>query len=124
MEKDEVQMESIYSIDLQSASLALLEQLNTFAIDPTPPLAVIEQWASTSSPSASQSQLYDALSYILLEPVYTEAVAIHFNALLIDITLRALDRIEVGELTWSDIDTRQFYHALARLLHPFPTLLP
>lgn len=123
-ERDEVQMGSIYSVDLQSASLALLDQLNALGIEQAPPLAVIIQWASTSSPSASQSQLLDALSYVLLEPLYTEAVATHFGPLLIDITLRVLDRIEASELTWSNAATRQLYHALARLLQPFPSLHP
>jgi hypothetical protein len=124
MEKDEVQMGSIYAIDLQSASLALFQYLSSVDAEPSPYLAIIEQWASTSAPTASQSQLLDALSYVFLEPLYTQQVAIAFAPLLLDISIRALDRIEASELTWADNSTHQLYHAFGRLLHPFPTTLP
>lgn len=110
--------------DLRTASLSLHEEIAALSLEPSRSLSIVEQWASTSTPSASQSDLLDALSHLLLHPLCTITVALRFQPLLPDILVRAIERVEAAEVGWSDANTRDVYHSLARLLQPFPAILP
>lgn len=125
-EGKEVSMGSIHHLDLQSSSLCLYEDLLAVKIGSSSHFAIIEQWANSSSPTVSQSQLFDALSHLLLHPLYTEKVAIHFSSLLLDLLMRAIGRLEIAAagIDEGGGNVLHIYHAMARLLYPFPAILP
>jgi hypothetical protein len=123
VEKDGLR--SMHNVDLRLASTSLYEELIKLGtLEPSRPLSIVEHWASTSTPTATQSDLLDALSHIIIHPLCTVKVALRFYPLLLDILVRSVERIEASELGWSNESARLLYHAVARLLHPFPTILP
>ncbi|UZJ54484.1 hypothetical protein CBS101457_003804 [Exobasidium rhododendri] len=125
MVNDKSAMKSIYSVDLRLASTSLYEELMTLdTLEPSRQLSIVEQWASTSTPTATQSDLIDALSHIILHPLCTETVAVRFHPLLLEILTRSAERVEASESGWSEPIIRPLYHTLARLLAPFPAILP
>lgn len=114
----------VVGIDLREASKTFIDDIAEISTDIPREASIIEQWAKTSSPTASQHQLLGALGHIILNPLYTEKVTIHFSPLLIAILDRSLQDLVVCEENKRDSELIRFYHCIARLVHPFPALVP
>ena len=119
-------------LDLCEAAAALQTELQAFPpasttseIETARHLETIDHWASyTVDASSSPLKLYEALSHLVLNPLFTERVATHFSTLLIPFFDRAIQRLESAEVVGTSLGFREIYHALARLFRPFPALFP
>lgn len=107
-------------LDLQTASTALLASISSLDLPPSKALSVLEQWARASTPSASQSDLLDGLSELLIHPACTTEVASHFQPLLLELCVRALNSLDIQLSTWSRQTATDVLHAFASVLVPFP----